>query len=39
MPTNGVSIPDNDKVQVPEGEVFVEEAWVELTNQKGDDHE
>ena len=37
MPTNGISIPDADKVEIPEGEEATEEMWKELTNQKGDD--
>lgn len=37
MPTNGISIPDEDKVEIPEGEEATEEMWTELTNQKGDD--
>lgn len=39
MPTNGVSIPDEDKVDIPEGETATEEMWIELTNQRGDDDE
>ena len=39
MPTNGISIPDEDKVEIPDGEEATEEMWVELTNQKGDDEE
>lgn len=39
MPTNGISIPDEDKVDIPDGEEATEDMWVELTNQKGDDEE
>lgn len=39
MPTNGVSVPDADKIEVPEGEEATEETWIELTNGKGDDEE
>lgn len=37
MPTNGISIPDEDKVVIPEGEEANDETFIELTNQKGDD--
>ncbi len=36
MTTNGISIPDEDKITVPAAEEATEEMWVELTNQKGD---
>lgn len=39
MPTNGISIPDQDKVQVPEGQKATDATWVELTNHKGDDYD
>lgn len=39
MTTNGISIPDEDKIQIPEGETATEEMWIELTNQVGDDEE
>lgn len=39
MPTNGISIPDEDKVEVPEGETATEDTWIELTNGKGDDED
>lgn len=39
MPTNGVSIPDEDKVEVPEDEYADESTWIELTNHRGDDDE
>lgn len=39
MPTNGVSIPDKDKVEVPEGQLANEDTWIELTNHKGDDED
>lgn len=35
MPTNGVSIPDDEKVEIPEGEEVDEATWVELTNHRG----
>ena len=37
MTTNGVSIPDNEKVEVPDGQEATEATWIELTNHKGDD--
>lgn len=37
MTTNGVSIPDVDKVEIPEDQTAVEATWIELTNHKGDD--
>lgn len=37
MPTNGVSIPDNEKVELLPGEKADEATWIELTNHKGDD--
>lgn len=37
MTTNGVSIPDEDKVIVPEDEQIPEEGWIELTNHVGYD--
>lgn len=39
MTTNGLHIPDEDKVAIPEGEEATEEMWIELTNQRGDDEE
>lgn len=36
MTTNGLHIPDEDKVEVPE-EDHCEETWVELTNHRGED--
>ncbi len=39
MTTNGISIPDEDKVEIPAGEEMTEEGWIELTNQKGGDEE
>lgn len=38
MTTNGVSIPDIDKVEIPEDQTAVESTWIELTNHKGDDY-
>lgn len=35
MTTNGVSIPDSEKVEIPEGEYVSEEGWIELTNHVG----
>lgn len=35
MPTNGVHIPDEDKVEVPAGEEADEATWIELTNHRG----
>ena len=35
MPTNGISIPDEDKVKVPDGEWADDATWEELTNQRG----
>lgn len=37
MPTNGISIPDEDKIEIPKDEKADEATWVELTNHKGDD--
>ena len=37
MATNGISIPDEDKVEVLPGEEAVDETWAELTNNVGDD--
>lgn len=37
MTTNGISIPDDDKVAIPEGEEATELTFIELTNNKGDD--
>lgn len=37
MTTNGISIPDEDKVEIPADEYANEDTWIELTNQKGDD--
>ncbi len=37
MTTNGISIPDEDKIEVPHGQYANEDTWTELTNQKGDD--
>lgn len=37
MPTNGISIPDKDKVEIPAGEAVDEATWVELTNHRGED--
>ncbi|WP_255203063.1 hypothetical protein [Adlercreutzia caecimuris] len=39
MTTNGISIPDEDKVEIPEGEEATEAMWIELTNQRGDEGE
>lgn len=39
MTTNGLHIPDEDKVVIPQGEEATEEMWIELTNQRGDDEE
>lgn len=38
MTTNGISIPDEDKVMVPEGQEADEATWIELTNQGGEDY-
>lgn len=35
MPTNGLHIPDEDKVKIPEGEEVDEATWIELTNHRG----
>lgn len=35
MPTNGVSIPDDEKVTIPAGEEVDEASWIELTNHRG----
>lgn len=35
MPTNVVSIPDADKVEIPAGEEVDEATWIELTNHRG----
>lgn len=37
MTTNGVSIPDEEKVEIPADEWADEATWIELTNNKGDD--
>lgn len=37
MTTNGVSIPDDEKVPIPEGEYISEDGWIELTNHVGYD--
>lgn len=37
MPTNGIDIPDKDKVEMPKGEHADEATWVELTNHRGKD--
>ena len=34
MTTNGISIPDTDKIKVPYGEAFDDATWIELTNHK-----
>lgn len=39
MTTNGISIPDADKVEIPAGEAADEATWIELTNHKGDNDE
>ena len=40
MPTNGISIPDEDKIKIPYGEAVDEATWIELTNHKGEvEHE
>lgn len=39
MPTNGISIPDEDKVEIPADEWADEATFVELTNQRGDDED
>lgn len=35
MPTNGVHIPDSEKVEILEGEEVDEATWIELTNHRG----
>lgn len=37
MTTDGLHIPDDVKVEVPEGEWADEDTWIELTNNKGVD--
>lgn len=37
MTTDGLRIPDDVKVEVPEGEWADEDTWIELTNNKGVD--
>lgn len=37
MTTNGISIPDDAKVEVPLEEAASEETWEELTNNRGED--
>lgn len=37
MTTNGLHIPDTDKIEIPEEDYVTEDTWVELTNHKGDD--
>lgn len=37
MTTDGLHIPDEDKVEVPEDEWANEDTWTELTNNKGVD--
>ena len=37
MTTNGLHIPDKDKVEIPAGESADEATWIELTNGRGDD--
>lgn len=39
MTTNGLHIPDEDKVVIPDGEAVDEATWVELTNHRGEDDE
>ncbi len=39
MPTNGISIPDIDKVILTEGEEANEDTWIELTNCKGNEED
>lgn len=39
MPTNGISIPDEDKVQLKPGEEADEQTWIELTNHRGGEDE
>lgn len=35
MTTNGLHIPDDEKVDIPEGEEVDEATWIELTNHRG----
>lgn len=39
MTTNGLHIPDEDKVAILEGEEADDVTWIELTNHRGRDPE